>query len=429
MKAIYTSVLCLLAIVFISSCTDKYTEDIRVNVPVYMPYGELRSGVTKAAPRELVKPGKIYFKGSYLLVVEHFEGIHFIDVSNPARPQNKTFVEVPGCVDIAMKDDLLYADSYVDLVILDVSDINNIREAGRENNLLPYTLPPAENDRLPYGKVDEDKGVVIGWQEGREKRELETVYYPYYPEYVMEDNLWSSGVVSPGVGTGGGSTGKSGSMARFGIYDKYLYLVSGNNQLHTLNISNPAKPVQEGWIPFYGAQYETMFIHDKHIFLGTQGGMVVYSLKVPSVPQLTGQYSHITSCDPVVVQDSIAYVTLRGGTLCNGGVNRLDVVKMTNDYSAYELVASYGMGNPYGLGIDGNVLFVCDGKDGLRIFDATDYTAITDNPLAHFPEIRTYDVIPVNGYLFMIGDDGFYLYDYSDIKNIRLIGQIPVAKN
>jgi hypothetical protein len=430
MKAIYTSVLCLLAIVFVSSCTDKYTEELNVNVPVYMPYSELRSAVNKTAPKELVKPGKIYFKGSYLLVVEYFEGIHFIDVSNPASPQNKAFVEVPGCVDIAMKGDLLYADSYVDLVILDVSDMNNIREAGRTNDLFPYTLPVAETDQFPYSKVDKEKGIVVGWLVGREKHDLETEPYPYYtPEwgYAMNSDKGGSGIASPSVVAEGGSTGKSGSMARFGIYDNYLYMASGNNQLHIMNISNPTQPVKEE-IQQIG-EVETMFIHDRHIFFGTPNGMNVYSLKVPSVPQRIGQYAHITSCDPVVVQDSIAYVTLRGGTICGGGVNRLDVVKMTNDYSEYELVASYGMSGPYGLGIDGNVLFICDGKDGLKVFDAADYTTITYYPLAQFYEIQTYDVIPVNGYLFMIGDNGFYLYDYSDIKNIRQIGHIPVAKN
>jgi hypothetical protein len=427
MKTIYTSVLCLLAIVFISSCTDKYTEELNMNIPVYMSYGELRSGVNKTAPRELVKPGKIYFKGNYLLVVEYFEGIHFIDVSNPVHPQNKAFVEVPGCVDIAMKDNLLYADSYVDLVIIDVSDMNNIREAGRENDILPYTLPVAENDRLPYAEIDKDKGVVVGWQVEREKRKLETESYPYYPDGMEYSSGEKNQNVSADDGFGGGSTGKSGSMARFGIYDNYLYLAN-NNQLHIVNISNPAKLLKEEAMYIPG-QVETMFIYDRHIFFGMPDGMAVYTLKVPSVPQPVGRYSHITSCDPVVVQDSIAYVTLRGGTTCNGTVNRLDIVKMTNDYSIYELVASYGMSAPYGLGIDGNVLFVCDGKDGLKIFDAKDYTTITDNPLAHFPEIQTYDVIPANGCLFMIGDDGFYLYDYSDIKNIRQIGHIPVAKN
>jgi hypothetical protein len=419
MKTIYISVLCLLAIV--SSCTDKYTEELNVNAPVYMSYDELRSAVDKTAPRELVKPGKIYFKGDYLLVVEHFKGIHFIDVSNPASPQNKAFVEVPGCVDIVMKDNLLYADSYVDLVILDVSDMNNIQVAGRMNDILPYMLPVTDN-YLPYAEIEEEKGVVVGWEVKREKRKIETVRYPYY-DYIAEDAATPGGSYN----SGSGSTGKSGSMARFGIYDKFLYLAD-NAQLYILNISNPVKPVQEE-VQYISWQIETMFIHDKHLFFGTPNGMVVYSLKVPSVPQPVGQYSHITSCDPVVVQDSIAYVTLRSGTMCNTGVNRLDVVKMTNDYSEYDLVASYGMTNPYGLGIDGNVLFICDGGDGLKVFDATDYTTIADKPLAHFPEIRTYDVIPADNYLFMIGDDGFYLYDYSDIKNIRQIGHIPVAKN
>jgi hypothetical protein len=429
MKAIYTSVLCLLAIVFISSCTDKYTEELNVNVPVYMSYDELRSAINKAAPRELVKPGKICFKGDYLLVVEYFEGIHFIDVSNPASPQNKSFVEVPGCVDIAMKDDFLYADSYVDLVVIDISNINNIREAGRVNDILPYMLPVPENPQLPYGKIDREKGIVTGWQEGREKRELETESYPYYPTVVNDGMYMAKDAAgsSPGFETGSGSIGKSGSMARLGIYDKYLYLVS-DNQLYVLNISNPAIPIREA-MQYVSAQVETMFIYNGHLFFGLFNGMTVFSLKTPSFPQHIGQYWHVTSCDPVVVQDSIAYITLRSGTVCNGDVNRLEVVKMTNDYTEYELVASYGMKNPHGLGIDGNILFICDGEDGLKVFDATDYTTITDHPLANFPEIQTYDVIPVNGYLFMIGNDGFYLYDYSDITSIRQIGHIPVATN
>lgn len=423
MKIIYTSILCLLAVVFISSCTDKYTEELNVNAPVYMSYEEFRSAVNKTSPRELVKPGKIYFKGNYLLVVEYFEGIHFIDVSNPASPQNKAFLEIPGCVDIAVKENTLYADSYVDLVMADISDMNNIRVTGRVEDLFPYTLPMAEEDHLPYGKIDRQKGIVVGWQIEREKRELETESYPYY-DMSPNGELNSGGDFS---GSGSGSVGKSGSMARFGIYDKYLYMVT-DYQLYMVNISNPAKPVKEE-VQYIQGRVETMFIHDGHIFFGMPTGMMVYTLKVPSVPQPVGMYSHVTSCDPVVVQDSIAYVTLRGGTTCNGTVNRLDVVKMTEDYSIYELVASYGMSGPYGLGIDKNVLFVCDGKAGLKIYDAEDYTQITENMLAHFPEIQTYDVIPVNGYLFMIGDDGFYLYDYSDIKNIRQIGQIPVATN
>ena len=38
------------------------------------------------------------------------------------------------------------------------------------------------------------------------------------------------------------------------------------------------------------------------------------------------------------------------------------------------------------------------------------------------------DVIPFEDYLFMIGDDGFYQYDYSDLQNIQQISFIPVKK-
>jgi len=86
------------------------------------------------------------------------------------------------------------------------------------------------------------------------------------------------------------------------------------------------------------------------------------------------------------------------------------------------------MQGPLGLGIDGDILFVCDGDAGLKVFSVVDKTRVTSNQIAIFPNIKTYDVIPVNGYLFMIGKDGFYLYDYSNIQNIFLKGQIMVVK-
>jgi hypothetical protein len=104
------------------------------------------------------------------------------------------------------------------------------------------------------------------------------------------------------------------------------------------------------------------------------------------------------------------------------------VVKLASDLKNNTLVASYGMKGPYGLGIDGDVLFLCDGDAGLKVFSVTDKLKIDSNQLAVFANIKTYDVIPVNGYLFMIGDGGFYLYDYKNLKDIKQIGLIPVTK-
>ena len=50
--------------------------------------------------------------------------------------------------------------------------------------------------------------------------------------------------------------------------------------------------------------------------------------------------------------------------------SQLDVVDLS-DLSAPTLVKSYGMDNPYGLGLDDDLLFVCDGTSGLKIYDAS----------------------------------------------------------
>ncbi|MDX9880518.1 MAG: hypothetical protein RBS73_00535 [Prolixibacteraceae bacterium] len=41
---------------------------------------------------------------------------------------------------------------------------------------------------------------------------------------------------------------------------------------------------------------------------------------------------------------------------------------------------------------------------------------IDQHKLAQFPGINTDDVIPLDNYLFIIGKDGFYLYDYNAFK-------------
>ncbi|HEX7585587.1 MAG TPA: hypothetical protein VF373_12935, partial [Prolixibacteraceae bacterium] len=171
-----------------------------------------------------------------------------------------------------------------------------------------------------------------------------------------------------------------------------------------------------------------IFITDDHLFLGTQSGMIVQSLELPEKPSQIGTFSHMTSCDPVVIKGDLAFVTLKGGTTCRGGtVNQLDVVRMSAGYSKFELLKSYPMYGPQGLGIDGDLLFVCDGDAGLKIYNAADPLAINNNMIASFPLINAYDVIPMNNYLFMIGDKGFMLYDYSNIQNIKQIGFIPVV--
>lgn len=411
--------------IFISSCEDSTFREYKGYAPVYMTYNDLRASVTTKQNIDLENPGKIYYKDNFIFIVEELKGIHVFDNTDPASPVKKTFINLPGVVDISISGHFLYADSFVDLVILDVENIDNIKEAGRVKDILPYTVPPVEED-FPMAYVDEDRGVVIDWDLKTIKEKIHNEPYPWpiYYKGGMEflDATNASGASS---GVSGSGTGFGGSMARFGIKENVLYIVD-RNTLKVFDITSKAKPFNMG--DFYpGWNIETMFLTENNMFLGTTTGMVIFDISNPLIPTMKTFFNHARSCDPVVVDDTIAYVTLRSGTTCGGTINCLDVVNIKNINSP-SMVATFAMSNPHGLGKRGDLLFVCDGDAGLKIYDASDPKTVGNKLIYTYANINTYDVIPVGNLLVMIGDDGLYQYDYSDIRSISLLSKIEVKK-
>ena len=86
------------------------------------------------------------------------------------------------------------------------------------------------------------------------------------------------------------------------------------------------------------------------------------------------------------------------------------------------------MVNPHGLGKNGDLLFICDGTAGLKIYDASDPWNITGHLIYSYPYINAFDVIPIGKVLILIGNDGLYQYNYSNVKNITLLSSILVVK-
>lgn len=411
-------------VLLISSCEDTTYREYKGNAPVYITYTELRTAITREDNVDLKNPGKIYFKDGYVFIIEELKGIHVFDNSNPSTPLKKVFIKVPGVVDMAISGNILYADSFVDLVILDVQDIDKIHEVGRVKDILPYTVPPTGNE-FPMGPVDSKKGLVTGWEVKTIKEKVydEPVIYPVFNTQMLK--MDGSFINSSASGVSGGGIGVGGSMARFGIKGNILYLLDGNN-LEVMDITvkaNPAKlfEINPGW------GIETMFLTQDNMFLGTTTGMIIYDISNSQNLIRKSTYNHIRSCDPVVVDDTLAYITLRSGTNCGGTVNCLDVVNLKN-ISQPAIVRSYPMTNPYGLGKDGDLLFVCDGSAGLKVYDASDPKTISSHLVYSYPNIKAFDVIPIGDVLVMIGDDGLYQYSYSNIQNITLLSKIEVKK-
>jgi hypothetical protein len=219
-----------------------------------------------------------------------------------------------------------------------------------------------------------------------------------------------------------GTNGIGGSLARFAVVGDHLYTVN-NTSLQVYDISQPADPKKGAYIKL-GVGIETIFPYANQLFIGSQTGMYIYDNQNPQQPSLISRYDHVQSCDPVVVQGNFAYVTLRDGNTCRNGQNLLDVVDISNLRSP-RLVRSYPMQHPHGLGIDGNILFVCEGQFGLKVFDASNPGNLVQTQV--IPGVKSYDVIPHNRILLLTGENGLYQYRYTDPQHLELLSVIPVA--
>lgn len=405
-----------------SSCEDKRLQTYLANVPIYLTYDELRSSFEVHSGVPLEKPGKIYFYGDHMFINEYQKGIHVADLSDPANPVLKAFIEVPGNVDMAIRNHLLYADSYVDLLVIDVSNPEQPVLEKRIEDLFEYIIPPYDWE-YPLDEIDEDKGVITGYEIKKITREVYNQPYPWpvFWGYRMESSFADAGT---GV-TNGNTYGVGGSMARFITYGDYLYALESSWKLKSIKISDTENLQVVNELSLWG-NVETVFIADDHLYVGTSNGMHILDLVNPSAPNMLSTYQHITACDPVVVEGDRAYVTLRSGNLCGGNQNLLEVINIADKYDPKRLF-SFSMTKPYGLGIHQGTLFVCEGEYGLKVYDATYESSISSHLIAAFPGINAFDVIPLDAYLFMIGEDGFYIYDYSDLQNITIVGSLPIS--
>ncbi len=233
----------------------------------------------------------------------------------------------------------------------------------------------------------------------------------------------SSSSGSADSNNGGGSTGgQGGSMARFAVSGDYLYTLN-KRDLEVFDISIPDKPLPytRDSVPF---DVETLFSYGDHLYVGAESGVYIYSKPTNSANmKQIGQFTHMKSCDPVVVEDDVAYVTLRSGSSCRvqSGENTLQVLDVRNPVKP-KLITTKNMIEPKGLGIDNGTLFVCDGVGGLKVFhtqkgenNETNETTvtITFDRNSSLSEINCYDVIPYNKNLIISNGDDVRQFDYT----------------
>ena len=441
MKAI-TKIFLFVLVFLGASCSDsvKDTVSYMANVPVYMSREEFRAAAKVETNRPLKNPGKICLYGDYLFINEVNEGIHVIDNSDPSSPHNVAFIEIQGNIDLAAKDGILYADNLVDMLLFDISDPIMPKLKRRIEGVFAGILPVTDNE-LPISLNDTTGKVIVGWTQELITEEIShnrpyPIYYAYSDLLFNKTSSWGMESYQPGAQL----TGVNGSMSRFAITERYLYTIHVQNAFYAAQPSySSIWTGSSGWLKVFDIEndrcenvnslgisidVETLFAYNDHLFIGMANGMQIYSIQNPLMPALVSSSWHFWGCDPVVVDDDYAYLTIRSTNTCGQNSNLLQVIDIS-EISQPKVVSEYPLQEPFGLGIADNKLFICD--NGLKVYDATIPTLVGSKLLFSTTEFKGFDLIPYHNLLLVIGGDGLYQYSYSSDNQLKHLSVIPVS--
>lgn len=362
--------------------------------------------------------GKLYVRGQYIFLNEVDKGIHVIDNSDPTHPVQTAFLSIPGNLDMAIKGNTLYADMYTNLLAFDISDIHQIKLTGKtylfSNRSQINGYFTSDSTKVITDWITKDTTVVIV-PSARPAATPTTgccLYYDAAPGLLTAASNASAAT----------NTGTAGSMAAMVLIDNYLYAISEPHSLGVVNVADALHPSLVYSMPS-GFDLETIYPFGNMLFLGSAEGVFMYDLSNPAQPLQKGMFSHGRACDPVIADGSYAYVTLHSGTTCGGASNELDVLNV-QDPSVAQSIRNYPMTSPQGLCKDGNLLFVCDGTTGVKVFDAQDPANLKQ--LESTGTGRAYDVIASGQHLLVVADKGLYQYDYSNPSSLKLLSFLPV---
>jgi len=332
MRKFYAALFFTLAL-FTASCDqdDDNGGLAKFAVPTVKSLAEIRSNVSVTTARATQSNGKIYVAEHYLFYIAQESGVHVFDNTNPSAPQNIAFINLAGVHDIAVKGNYLFADNFVDLLVFDISDIQNITLVRTvPNSIAFFPEYPEEAEYYDYTAEPGQDEIITGFTVEMRNR-------PQGQEIVLANDALA------GFESASGNIGIGGSYARFQINNNALYTID-SYKLNVFNIADPTaaffdkEVYMTQW--FGGGEFETLFIQKDILFVGSTTGMYTVDAEDEFNPYFVSGFAHATACDPVVVFGNTAYITVRGGSSCGAIEDQINVIDVT-DIANPTLLSTY----------------------------------------------------------------------------------------
>ena len=397
--------------------SNELLDPVAVTVPVIKSKSEIRNSIQVKAAQPTNSDGKIYVYNDLLFYIAQNSGIHIFNNQNPENPQNIIFIQLEGVHDISVKNDILYADNFMDLVVFDISNVSDIQLVNVEEDMLLYYATFPEDSLYYQSNIytsNEDEFVAEYTTIYMERTEVENNPEMFWSSF----SIFESDVLALDAGI---NIGTGGSYAKFQIYDNALYTLD-DYKLNTFNITdyNSISKVSETWLGgWFGGELETTFILKEYMFIGATNGMHIVGLQDEFNPIYTSSFTHSTGCDPVVVEGNTAYITVRGGNTCGAIEDQVNIIDVTDINTPVEY-STYFLSSPYGLGIKNHILYVCN-DSGINVFDAQNPNEIV---LQNTIETTSKDVIPLSSHLIAVGENVIHQFNYTDNFGLELISTL-----
>ena len=407
-------ILCLT--LFITSCTEDtgtVTVTYQEATAIYGDMDEIRAMPLSEGARAISNAGKIFIGEDYVLIGEEGSGIHVVNNADRENPIRESFINIPGNREFYVSGNYIYAETYYDMVKIDISDPNQPILTARAENAIQEEFMDNQGNTL-IGFNYQEKTIQLSDQD------------EFYDEIIGDQLVYldfgKNIIPNSAIPTSfaGNSSAQSGTVNRITKNGDYVYVISNNNMMilndtdGNFTIANKMHNIKD--------DMETIFPYDNNLFVGSRSSMTIYSLDSEIQPTRLYDFEHATSCDPVLPHNKVAYITLRTADFseCPGNINALVVLDINNLSNPKE-VDEIAMNSPYGMTVIGDRLYVGEGLNGLKVFDVS----LNDNPILqmHFTDIEAYDIIadPTNSNIvFIAGPDGLMQFINGSADQLEL---------
>ncbi len=349
---------------------------------------------------------KMTLAENLLIVSEYCKGIRIVDISDQTNPQTISYISIEGNADIAISGTTLYCDSYENLYIYDFSNPSRPVLKDSVNGIFKnYNF----DQIFPDQNQDQGTGGLNGC-DGCSR--TSSVNAPEIQSTKIQSDLPAS------VENNSSEYVQRKYMSRFVVVKNYLYCVDYAD-IVVLDISNSCAPINIKRINI-GFGIEAISLQNNLLVIGGQDKKSIFRIDNILQPVFLSTFENTSSTAPVVVEDTLAYITSRSGEQ-NNQTNSLQIIGVGNT-SNPTFLGSESLTRPNGLTVEHKVVFVADGAMGVKIIDANNIQNMTQ--VGEIVNINVFNVMKNGSTLFALGPNGIYIYDCTYIEDPIRIGTI-----